>query len=175
VIRDNSRDPCLIIIIVITMSQESYALFCIGNPLLDIQVRNGEELLKKYNLNADDAILADEKHRPMLDFSFLQFLQFLDAHSSISSIKAMMRSSRNTRWSTSLVVQRRMLLEAQLYVSHSPFPIVVLLIAFFSPPVRAASKLRCLHRLRRRRRSRSTTQGGKQKGGSRRSVSRQEG
>jgi hypothetical protein len=51
------------------------------------------------------------------------------------------------------------------------FPILVLLISF-SPPVRAASKLRGLHRLRRRRRSRPTTQGGKQKGGSRRSVSR---
>jgi hypothetical protein len=46
----------------------SYALFCMGNPLLDIQVRNGEDLLKKYNLNPNDAILADEKkHLPMLD------------------------------------------------------------------------------------------------------------
>jgi adenosine kinase len=38
-----------------------------GNPLLDIQVTNGEQLLKKYNLNANDAILAEEKHLPMLD------------------------------------------------------------------------------------------------------------
>jgi adenosine kinase len=38
-----------------------------GNPLLDIQVTNGEVLLKKYNLNPNDAILADEKHLPMLD------------------------------------------------------------------------------------------------------------
>ena len=60
----------LIIIFIITMSQESYALFCMGNPLLDIQVRDGEELLKKYNLNANDAILADEKHLPMLDILF---------------------------------------------------------------------------------------------------------
>jgi adenosine kinase len=36
-----------------------------GNPLLDIQVTNGEALLKKYNLNANDAILADEKRLPM--------------------------------------------------------------------------------------------------------------
>jgi hypothetical protein len=70
-------DPWLIIIIIITMSQELYALFCIGNPLLDIQVRNGEELLKKYNLNADDAILADEKHHPMLDFLSPNFYNFL--------------------------------------------------------------------------------------------------
>ncbi|KAF4611957.1 hypothetical protein D9613_004301 [Agrocybe pediades] len=39
----------------------SYKLFCMGNPLLDMQVRNGEQLLEKYNLKANDAILADEK------------------------------------------------------------------------------------------------------------------
>jgi hypothetical protein len=55
------------------MSEPSYALFCMGNPLLDIQVTNGEELLKKYNLNANDAILADEKRLPMwISFIFSQ-------------------------------------------------------------------------------------------------------
>jgi adenosine kinase len=39
-----------------------------GNPLLDIQVTNGEQLLKKYSLNENDAILADEKHLPMCIF-----------------------------------------------------------------------------------------------------------
>lgn len=58
------------------MSQEAYALFCMGNPLLDIQVKNGEQLLKKYSLNPNDAILADEKHLPMLD-KFLSSLSFL--------------------------------------------------------------------------------------------------
>jgi len=29
------------------------------------QVRNGEALLKKYNLKANDAILAEEAHHPM--------------------------------------------------------------------------------------------------------------
>lgn len=29
-----------------------------GNPLLDMQVTNGEALLEKYNLKANDAILA---------------------------------------------------------------------------------------------------------------------
>ena len=33
-----------------------------GNPLLDMQVNNVEELLKKYDLKANDAILAEEKH-----------------------------------------------------------------------------------------------------------------
>ncbi|KZT01150.1 adenosine kinase [Laetiporus sulphureus 93-53] len=45
----------------------SYSLFCMGNPLLDMQVTNGEELLKKYDLKANDAILAEEKHMPIYD------------------------------------------------------------------------------------------------------------
>src|SRR6267154_3244800 len=107
---------------------------------------------------------------------FPPFLQFLNAHSStFSKDKVIMRSSRSIRWATSPVVQRRMLLEVQLYVPHFAFPHSRPFVNSFSPPpVRAASKLRGLHRLRRRRRSRPTTQGGKQKGGSRRSVSRQE-
>jgi adenosine kinase len=47
------------------MTTPSYQLFCIGNPLLDIQVTQGEELLKKYDLKANDAILAEEKHLPL--------------------------------------------------------------------------------------------------------------
>jgi adenosine kinase len=47
------------------MTTQSYPLFCMGNPLLDLQVTNGEELLKKYDLKANDAILAEEKHKPL--------------------------------------------------------------------------------------------------------------
>jgi adenosine kinase len=47
------------------MDTQTYPLFCIGNPLLDLQVVNGEELLKKYDLKANDAILAEEKHASM--------------------------------------------------------------------------------------------------------------
>lgn len=50
------------------MSTPSYSLFCLGNPLLDVQVSKGEELLKKYDLKANDAILAEEKHAPMYVF-----------------------------------------------------------------------------------------------------------
>ena len=46
-----------------TMS--SYKLFCMGNPLLDLQVRDGEKLLEKYGLKSNDAILAEEKHLPL--------------------------------------------------------------------------------------------------------------
>ncbi|KAL0951959.1 hypothetical protein HGRIS_008610 [Hohenbuehelia grisea] len=44
----------------------SYSLFCMGNPLLDIQVTS-EEVLKKYELKANDAILAEDKHTPIYD------------------------------------------------------------------------------------------------------------
>jgi len=36
-----------------------------GNPLLDISVQATEEYLNKYGLEADNAILAEEKHKPM--------------------------------------------------------------------------------------------------------------
>jgi adenosine kinase len=38
-----------------------------GNPLLDMQVRDGEALLKKYDLQANNAILAEEKHQPIYE------------------------------------------------------------------------------------------------------------
>jgi hypothetical protein len=41
------------------------SVFCLGNPLLDIQVLNGEKYLEKYGLKSNDAILAEEKHMPM--------------------------------------------------------------------------------------------------------------
>jgi len=40
----------------------TYTVFCMGNPLLDLQVTGGEKLLEKYGLKANDAILAEEKH-----------------------------------------------------------------------------------------------------------------
>lgn len=43
----------------------TYQVFCLGNPLLDVQVRDGEALLKKYDLQANNAILAEEKHQPV--------------------------------------------------------------------------------------------------------------
>ncbi|KAF9469651.1 adenosine kinase [Collybia nuda] len=49
------------------MATPSYSLFCMGNPLLDMQVTNGEALLEKYSLNANDAILAEAKHAPIYD------------------------------------------------------------------------------------------------------------
>jgi hypothetical protein len=43
-------------------STKEYRLLCLENPLLDIQAFGNEELLKKYDLKANDAILAEPKH-----------------------------------------------------------------------------------------------------------------
>ncbi|XP_022251167.1 adenosine kinase-like [Limulus polyphemus] len=40
-------------------------LFGMGNPLLDILAHADEKFLKRYGLKPNDAILAEEKHRPM--------------------------------------------------------------------------------------------------------------
>lgn len=37
----------------------------IGNPLLDISVMVDDDFLKKYDLKANDAIMAEKKHRPL--------------------------------------------------------------------------------------------------------------
>jgi len=42
-------------------------LFCMGNPLLDISVQVETELLQKYQLDANVAIMAEEKHLPLYD------------------------------------------------------------------------------------------------------------
>ncbi|PWW80341.1 adenosine kinase [Tuber magnatum] len=44
-----------------------YPLLCLGNPLLDIQVNGDADLLDKYNLQPNDAILAEEKHLPIYE------------------------------------------------------------------------------------------------------------
>jgi len=48
------------------MATKTFPLFCMGNPLLDIQV-SSEALLKKYNLKENDAILAGDEHAPIYD------------------------------------------------------------------------------------------------------------
>ncbi|RPB05769.1 Ribokinase-like protein [Choiromyces venosus 120613-1] len=44
-----------------------YPLFCLGNPLLGIQVNGDQALLDKYGLKPNDAILAEEKHLPIYE------------------------------------------------------------------------------------------------------------
>ncbi|KAJ4471727.1 adenosine kinase [Lentinula edodes] len=45
----------------------SYSIFCVGHPLIDMQVREAEDLLAKYNLNANDAVLAGIEHESIYD------------------------------------------------------------------------------------------------------------
>ena len=53
------------------MTESTYLTFFVGNPLLDMQVTNGEKLLEKYNLRVDDGILAEERHLAMYEPFFL--------------------------------------------------------------------------------------------------------
>ncbi|MCJ1467925.1 adenosine kinase [Pseudocyphellaria aurata] len=46
---------------------KEYALLCLENPLLDIQGQGDEQLLSKYSLKANDAILAEEKHMDLYE------------------------------------------------------------------------------------------------------------
>ncbi|KAG6017976.1 hypothetical protein E4U54_008525 [Claviceps lovelessii] len=46
---------------------KEYGLLCLENPLLDIQAVANDELLAKYDLKANDAILAEEKHLPLYE------------------------------------------------------------------------------------------------------------
>lgn len=46
-------------------STMSPILVAMGNPLLDMQVVNGESLLQKYNLKANDAVLAEGNQSDM--------------------------------------------------------------------------------------------------------------
>ncbi|KAI0393676.1 Ribokinase-like protein [Xylariaceae sp. FL0594] len=48
-------------------ASKEFALLCLENPLLDIQAVGNEELLNKYGLKANDAILAEEKHIPLYE------------------------------------------------------------------------------------------------------------
>ena len=47
------------------MTASDYALFGIENPLLDISAAVKEELLAEYGLKANDAILAEDKHKSL--------------------------------------------------------------------------------------------------------------
>lgn len=55
------------------MTESTYLTIFVGNPLLDMQVTNGEKLLEKYNLRVDDGILAEERHLAMYE-PFLHLL-----------------------------------------------------------------------------------------------------
>ncbi|KAK8048344.1 adenosine kinase [Apiospora phragmitis] len=48
-------------------ANKEFTLLCLENPLLDIQAQGNEALLEKYGLKANDAILAEEKHKPLYE------------------------------------------------------------------------------------------------------------
>lgn len=58
---------------------QNILLLAMGNPLLDIQVVNEPALLEKYNLKANDAVLAEGKQHEMCASVFFLFFLFFSA------------------------------------------------------------------------------------------------
>ncbi|KXJ97212.1 Ribokinase-like protein [Microdochium bolleyi] len=48
-------------------ASKDFTLLCLENPLLDIQAFGTQELLDKYELKANDAILAEDKHKGLYE------------------------------------------------------------------------------------------------------------
>ena len=69
------------------MTESTYLIIFMGNPLLDMLVMNGKKLLEKYDLKVDDGILADEKHLPMYEhFLFLLYPKLISCISSYDEL-----------------------------------------------------------------------------------------
>lgn len=61
-----------------------------GNPLLDISVNGTEEFLNKYDLKADNAILAEDKHKSMYDDmakTFADHVEYIPGGATLNAIK----------------------------------------------------------------------------------------
>ncbi|OWF37829.1 adenosine kinase-like isoform X2 [Mizuhopecten yessoensis] len=61
-----------------------------GNPLLDISVQGTAEFLEKYELKADNAILAEEKHKGMYDDmteTFKDSVEYVPGGATLNSIR----------------------------------------------------------------------------------------
>ena len=50
------------------VNTQNLKLVAIGNPLLDMQIRNGEEVLQKYGLKANDAVLASPEQQSIYKY-----------------------------------------------------------------------------------------------------------
>jgi hypothetical protein len=90
----------------------TYPLFCMGNPLLDVSVTSGEEIVKKYVLKYNDAILAEEKHMPMYVGKHIH-LVFRQLTESILATRTLCRTTKSH---ILLEVPHRIQLEQQQYV-----------------------------------------------------------
>ncbi|XP_022319650.2 uncharacterized protein LOC111122288 isoform X1 [Crassostrea virginica] len=61
-----------------------------GNPLLDISVTGTQEFLDKYELQSDNAILADDKHKPMykdMVETFADNVEYVPGGATLNAIK----------------------------------------------------------------------------------------
>jgi adenosine kinase len=70
------------------MSVKAGTLFAYGNPLLDISAEVDEAFLKKYDLEANNAILADDKHKSMFEDMVANFtVEYVPGGATQNSIR----------------------------------------------------------------------------------------
>lgn len=64
------------------------SLLGMGNPLLDIAANVDEAFLKKYELDANNQILCDDKHKPMYDeMAAMEGAQFIPGGATLNSMR----------------------------------------------------------------------------------------
>nr|CAB3220190.1 adenosine kinase [Phallusia mammillata] len=84
---DDSDDEFTANIVGVKIDYEGI-LFGMGNPLLDISAQVAKEYLEKYGLKENDAILAEDKHKPMYDEMVKTFpVEYLAGGATQNSIK----------------------------------------------------------------------------------------
>lgn len=67
---------------------ETGILLGYGNPLLDISVQTSTDYLEKYDLKADNAILAEEKHLPMYrEMAQMDNVEYIPGGATLNSIR----------------------------------------------------------------------------------------
>ena len=63
-------------------------LFGIGNPLLDVSAEVSTEVLDKYKIKANDAVLAEESHLPLYDeFASLPNVEYIAGGATLNGIR----------------------------------------------------------------------------------------
>eukprot|EP01083_Nonionella_stella_P070802 189640_1 len=69
-------------------SKESFSVLGLGNPLLDISSPVNADFMKKYDIKAGNAILAEDKHLPMYqELSNMDSVEYIGGGSTLNSMR----------------------------------------------------------------------------------------
>ena len=80
-------------------------LLGMGNPLLDIQASTDINILEKYDLQPNDAILADKKHTPLYQELIDNYnVEYIAAGSTLNSVRIAQVNLKKIKFVCSLFV-----------------------------------------------------------------------